>query len=206
MLLLSMSAPQHVGDDVYPWNPSAYITFTFQSVSISVDAAVRIPMNSTFLLQERDSFFLSMWFSATKYAYPIQVHLVSIPIDRIFLEIWVGGCTGDIIVRCARVCGGRCVCVCAGAWGYLFTHVMSCSFCSACTCPDSSPPGRLSPELKWSNPDEDFHDCLKYGTIINHGAWNHLFVVFTRKQQTEKRGAYEVCVQVQEWEVPVISN
>lgn len=116
MLLLSMSAPQHVGDDVYPWNPSAYITFTFQSVSISVDAAVRIPMNSTFLLQERDSFFLSMWFSATKYAYPIQVHLVSIPIDRIFLEIWVGGCTGDIIVRCVWEEGCVCVCRCVGVF------------------------------------------------------------------------------------------
>lgn len=94
-----MSAPQHVGDEVYPWKPSAYITFTFQCVSISVDSAVKIPMNSTFLLRERDSFFLSMWFSATKYTYPILMHLVSIPIDRIFLEIWAGSCTGDIIIR-----------------------------------------------------------------------------------------------------------
>lgn len=98
-LLLSMSVPQHVGDEVYPWKPSAHITFAFQSVSISVDSAVKIPMNSTFLLRERDSFFLSMWFSATKYTYPILMHLVSIPIDRIFLEIWAGSCTGDIIIR-----------------------------------------------------------------------------------------------------------
>ena len=98
-LLMKISAPHHSQGDVYPWKPSAYLTFSFDTVSIQSDVAMRILLNSSYRLKESEGFFLSMWFSLQRNSYPVSVHLVSIPIHLAFLEVWACCCTGDVIVR-----------------------------------------------------------------------------------------------------------
>ena len=50
----------------------------------------------------------------------------------------------------------------------------------------------MSPELTWSHPEDDDLHSNKYGNIVNHGAWNHLFIAIKLKQQTDTKGVYEV--------------